>query len=105
MGEPSGPGSRASTEPAPQSPPSASIPLAADRLAEPWKSRRAALCAEIARDRNHVWDAFDQGRLAFIEGAPVEKNPHFHPALGYHVNVTQWELGWRREREFFLAGE
>ncbi|MPZ58416.1 MAG: hypothetical protein GEU91_18375 [Rhizobiales bacterium] len=74
-----------------------------DRLAEPWKSRRAALCSEVARDHNYVWDAFDQGRLAFIEGAPVEQNPHRVPTPGYfHVNMTQWELGWRREREFCL---
>lgn len=54
------------------------------------------IVAEV-RGKGHVWDAHDQGRWAQALGTPRDDNPHYHPALGYHINVGEWYRGWDAE--------
>jgi hypothetical protein len=62
-------------------------------------TRTAQTIIDEVMSRNGIWDAYDQGRWAFHLGAPISPNPHFHPALGFHVNVSDWERGWKAERD------
>lgn len=55
-----------------------------------------AIAHAIFGDRPQIWDAFEQGQFARAIGAPKHGNPFRHPALGYHVNVGQWDRGWER---------
>lgn len=66
---------------------------------------RALEIAEHVYNRNQVWDAYDQGRLAHALGQPYTSNPWRHPALPWHVNWTDWERGWTAEDERPFAGD
>jgi len=41
-----------------------------------------------------IWDAYTQGQYARATGVLKSANPHFHPALPYHINVSDWNRGW-----------
>ena len=59
--------------------------------------RRSVLISGVAAQRDGIWDAFDQGRLAFLSGCSFGSNPHSLYAGYFHANVRDWERGWRHE--------
>ncbi len=48
--------------------------------------------------RSHIWEAFDQGGLAFYRCVPLEANPWKVPGLRWHINQSDWERGWKHEQ-------
>lgn len=60
--------------------------------------RATEIQAEVIRDRNYVWDCFDQGRWAHASGVKREANPHGPLYPGYfHSNMAEWLRGWDAE--------
>ena len=62
---------------------------------------RDELIAEVTENgKRSFWSAHDQGRLAFHDGAPFDRNPHGPLYPGYfHVNMRDWERGWKQEAQ------
>lgn len=59
---------------------------------------RETVIAEVM-SRGHIWDAHDQGRLAFHDGIPMAANPWRHPVLPWHINLSDWDRGWIAESD------
>ncbi len=49
---------------------------------------------KIFQGRERIWDSFQQGQLARATGVCRDANPWVHPGLPYHVNISEWTLGW-----------
>jgi len=60
---------------------------------------REDLIAEVTEGgKRSLWDAFDQGRLAFHSGELLSANPwRLYPGYS-HVNIGEWEGGWLSEQ-------
>ena len=54
---------------------------------------RAAEIAEEIIARNGIWEAHDQGRLAYHMPASWHVNPH----PSWHVNASDWQRGFDQE--------
>lgn len=56
---------------------------------------------EILHEKGNYWSAFDQGRYANAIGVSRESNPYrvAERAIGYHVNMGDWERGWDAEEQ------
>jgi len=59
------------------------------------ESRGGQIHAEVMETRGGLWEAYDQGRMAYAMGEPFTTSPH----LSWHVNNSDWERGWRAEEK------
>ncbi len=44
----------------------------------------------VATEKNHFWEAYDQGRWAHTIGVMRDGNPH----IPGHINANDWQRGW-----------
>lgn len=60
----------------------------------------AELITEVTEGgKRSLWDARDQGRLAYHRGEAFESNPHkLYPGY-FHANMAEWERGWQQEAQ------
>lgn len=53
-----------------------------------------AIAARIFGDRQHFWDAYQQGQLARETGEARDSNPWDKPISRTHANCGDWYRGW-----------
>ena len=74
------------------------MPLASDTRTSDLTGRAREIADDVATNRGHIWDAFDQGRLAHSLGRTIDANPWDTPIGRSHVNCHDWRRGWEAEQ-------